>query len=144
MIAITWSDPVTGVYYFKQYKDQEYLIIADDYQGTYGTVAHNSSEQFNIEFNDQQLNDLADYQGNGKIWGTIQDANQDPMERRLVLLDPQTYKKVKTTISNPTTGYYEFNDLSTSRQFTVIAEEDYQTVPFHYNDIIRSRISPSV
>lgn len=141
-IATTWSDPTTGVYSFIQLEDQEYIIIAEDYLGTYGTVSHNITDQTNIEFNDQQLNDLDDYKGIGKIWGTIEDSNQLPMERRLVLLDPQTYKKVATTISNPTTGYYEFNNLSTSRIFTLIAEEDYNP-NFDYNDIIRSRVTPS-
>jgi hypothetical protein len=141
VIRETWSDPITGYYEFILLKDQPYCVIGFDYLKNLSPVVHLVETQTNIAFTDQVGFDPEDFEGNGSIWGTVKDSNQNPLSRRVVLLDYLTYIKVKVTQSDPITGYYEFTDLDTSKYFSVITEDDQ--IPPNFNDIIRAKCQAS-
>lgn len=138
LIAETWSDPATGAYSFDRLKDQEYFVWADDYLRVFTPVTQEIADQSNLAFSVQTRFDPQLFEGNGSIWGTVLDASNQPLSKRLLLLDDQTYIIVKTVQSDAVTGYYEFTGLNTSRVFTVVCEDDRPIGP--YNDIIRSKV----
>lgn len=131
------NDPLTGVYTFINLNENiEFLICVVDLDSSpnYGIKTQKASQSPNIELNDQNIIDLSVYYGTGTIYGTVKDLEETPLERRVVLLNPLTYKKIRTTTSNPSTGEYEFNELDNTINYIVIAED---TTPRLYNDIIR-------
>ena len=81
------------------------------------------------------------YWGNGKIWGTVTNAEGTPMSRKIVLIEYWSFVPILETISDPTTGYYEFLNLDTDAIFSVVAE-DY--LDYRYNDIIRAKVRAEV
>lgn len=72
--------------------------------------------------------------GIGKIWGTVKNANQNPLQKRIVLLEYFSYVGIAETVSD-SNGYYEFDGLNTSIVFTIIAEDSRN---YRYNSIIRA------
>jgi len=40
LMAVTWSDPVTGVYTFTRLKEQSYFVWSDDYLQLFDPVSH--------------------------------------------------------------------------------------------------------
>lgn len=142
LIAETWSDPTTGVYTFTELKEQEYFVWSEDYLRVFCPATHSIFEQSNLVFSQQSKFNPDDFVGNGKIWGTVLDEYQNPISKKLILLEDQTYVIVKTTMSDPSTGYYEFANLTTDKKFTIICES---TRPVDiYNDIIRAKVQAEV
>jgi len=80
-------------------------------------------------------------QNKGSIWGTVTDTLGNPLQKRIVVVEHWSYNPVAETISDPITGYYEFNNLNLLQLYSVIAE-DY--LDFRYNDIIRAKIKATV
>ena len=60
------------------------------------------------------------YGGAGKIVGTVFDAPNTPVERRVRLFDEKSGILVRQTWSNPATGAYIFENVQMSRRYTVI------------------------
>lgn len=142
LVEEAWSDPITGEYSFDRLKDQEYFVWSEDYLRVFDAVSHCTFNQTNLVFSDQTAFDPDDYVGDGKIWGTITDSLGNFLSRRVLLLADQTYIVVKSTVSNVSTGYYEFTNLDTTKVFTVVCESVRPTSG--YNDIIRARVRAEV
>lgn len=107
-------------------------------QYTYPSPANSNvvSQQFLSRFvNSSQ------YWGNGKIWGTVTDAEGTPLKKKILLIEYWSYMPILETISDPVTGYYEFLNLDTNAVFSVVAE-DY--LDYRYNDIIRAKVRAEV
>jgi hypothetical protein len=139
-MGATFSNPTTGYYEFTNIPPpDDYIVIAEEPGDTTGLVVHNINEQSNLSFSAQTAFDPEDFAGTGVIYGNVTDPDGAPMERRVALVESLTYILVATTISNPSTGYYEFTDLSTSKIFSVVGEDD---TPYSYNDVIRAKVEP--
>ena len=142
LLMETWSDPVTGIYSFGRLKDQEYFVWSEDYMKVFTPASHHITDQTNLVFTEQSRFDPDLFVGEGKIWGTVLNETSEPLSRRLVLLEDQTYIIVRKTTSDSITGYYEFDGLDPSKTFTVVCES---TRPVSgYNDIIRARVQPEI
>lgn len=151
IIGETWSNATTGLYRFDNVdEEREYQSIALDHEKQSTPIAHEVKiepkipEPYyinNMALNPQSMNDPEYYTGLGSIWGTVKDNQNNPLQRRLVLVESLSYIIVATTVSDPITGEYEFDGLSTDKTFSVIAED---STPASYNDIIRARVTPEV
>jgi len=142
LIAETWSDPVTGAYSFTRLKDQEYFVWSEDYLRAFTPVSHQISDQTNLAFSEQLRYDPDLFVGEGKIWGTVLNESNQPISRRLVLLEDQTYIIIRKTTSDPITGYYEFDELDNTKTFSVVCEGVRPVSGF--NDIIRAKVHPEI
>lgn len=148
IIAETWSDAITGIYQFKNLgENEEYTITAIDHERQYTPISHEvkfspkEPEPYyinNIEFNPQSMNDPDYYKGDGRIWGLVTNRDNEPLERRIVLVESLSYIIVKQTTSSPVNGYYLFTDLNRNITYSIIAEDDSG----EWNDIIRARVIP--
>jgi len=147
IVASMWSDSITGFYKFEQLSNKvQYYIWCEDYEKNFTPVTQYVEMDpkipklyyiNNIDFSEQTMRDPSYWFGLGKIWGVVTDNGGNPLSRRLVLLEHKTYIIVQKTISDVLTGEYEFNNLTTEKIFTVIAEDVDDYV---YNDIIRAKV----
>lgn len=142
LIMETWSDPVSGTYSFERLKDQEYFVWSEDYLRVFAPASHHITDQTNLVFTEQSRFDPDLFVGDGKIWGTVLDETSQPLSRRLVLLEDQTYIIVRKTTSDSITGYYEFDGLDHLKTFSIVCESERPVSG--YNDIIRARAHPEL
>ena len=142
LIEEVWSDPSTGAYSFVNLKDQEYFVWSEDYMRVFTPASHHITDQTNLVFTEQSRFDPDLFVGDGKIWGTVLNEINEPLSRRLLLLEDQTHIIVRKTTSDPMTGYYEFDGLNPSKTFTVVCESNRPVSS--YNDIIRARVQPEI
>jgi hypothetical protein len=88
-----------------------------------------------------KLSSSCQWFGPGKIWGTVTDAQGQPLSRKIVLIEYWSYMPIYEVVSDPETGYYEFTDLDTTAIFSVVAEDSRD---YRFNDVIRSKIRAEV
>lgn len=99
------------------------------YNKTY--TLEKTSGIYQYEKGDRMSNSM--YFGSGRIYGTVKDKDNNPLQRKLLLLDRAQVVVAETT-SRAIDGFYEFTRLSKDVYFTVIAQEKED---YRFNSIIR-------
>jgi hypothetical protein len=129
------SDPTTGYYEFTVPSGTLTYVVVSDETGTFGDIVHQTSEQTNIVLTAQSAFDPDNYDGAGKIWGTIKDSDGIGLEREIVLFDAENYILLEQVTSDSgSDGYYEFTGLDITKEFVVIGEGNATT-----NHVIRAK-----
>lgn len=140
-VAQTWSDGSDGSYSFENMGSDPYYVMGVDHLGNYSPIIHDTSVQTNLAFTDQSRFNPDDFSGPGHIFGTVEDDQSNFIARRVVLLEYLTYIVVAEQTSSGVDGTFDFTGLSTSVDFTVIAED---VLSYTYNDVIFAKVNAAV